>query len=664
MPIGPSMRDTSRPGAPRKPEHRWRSGAPSTPAAVTSQRLGATAPVQNPLLPKVRSWLALGAPLELLSPLSLMRALVGLALVTVCAEALVPAWRGTDERSKWACAIALVVLAAALVPPKRLGRRASALSTIVLATIIAVLVAATRATVAIVVPLSLVPLVALFGALFLGPSEVLLGAAAILLGVVGALLGHVQSTAGLAVALFELAATAGTYALGRVLARSAAERGQIDRDTGVPNGYGLAARIASGGSGAPVAVASVALGGIAEVREAFGFEVGTELLCRVVEDLGQIVPRGTQIGRVEGDELVVTWRPKDQGADARELERSAVEIARALSTGIEHGCYRIGDVAVQLQAHIGLTVEVDDQRPFAELVRQSALAARSAARRREPVRVFTPTAGTLTPADLSLVDDLRRAIDKPGELRLAFQAQVDARSHEPLAAEVLARWEHPRLGSVSPGRFIPLAERSGVIAALTRRLFEDALGALERLERREDPIGLSVNLSPVLLGQRELADWLLAELAARDVDPARLTIEVTESSPIDLGEALALLEPLHDLGTRISIDDFGTGYTSIANLPSLPVDELKVDQRFVLASLTSPPDEAIVASLVELGRRLSLTLVAEGVETESHALSMERLGFDLLQGFHFARPEPEDALVARLEHSGRTNARRHPSHAG
>lgn len=603
--------------------------------------------MQNRLLPKVRSWLALGAPLELLSPLSALRALVSLAIVVAVVDGLLPGRQRDALDVVWGLVVAALAVGALLVRPRALGPRGSAIGALALSAWTAALCAATAGSDAVVLPLALLPLVALFAALFLSPPVAAgAGALVVLGGATGAAV-HGGTTAWALVPGTALLG-AGPYLLGRVLARSASARGQVDRDTGVPNGYGLAAALASDLTHAPLAVASVTLAGIAEVREAFGFEVGTELLRRVVEDLGQIVPRGGRVGRVEGDELVVAWRPEEAGGAARELEAHAAETAARLASGIEKGRYEVGDVTVRLQAHVGLALGLDGERPFAELVRRSALAARSAARRREPVRAFAPGPGALSPADLRLVEDLRRAVGQPEELRLAFQVQVDARSHEPVAAEVLARWEHPTLGPVSPGRFIPLAERSGVIGPLTRRLLADSLETLERLERLGATIGLSVNLSPLLLGHPALTTWLAGELDQRGVDPRRLTVEVTESSPLDLGEALGLLRPLTDRGVRISLDDFGTGFTSMASLPALAIDELKVDQRFVLASLTSAPDEAIVASLAELGRRLSLTVVAEGVETEAHALAMARHGFDLLQGFHFARPEPEAALLARL----------------
>lgn len=626
----------------------WPQMGRGTPPPVQSRRLGREAPVQSRLLPKVRSWLALGAPLELLSPLSALRALVALAVVLALSGVLLPGWpRGSRELAS-GLALAALVLGALLVRPRALGKRENALGAVALAALTGALLGTWAGSPAVVLALALVPLVALFAALFLALPVALGAGALVVLGVaVGASL-HNGTRSAPEPAVGTALLFAGPYLLGGVLARSASAQGQVDRDTGVPNGYGLATQLASGGTGEPLAVASVALSGIAEVREAFGFEIGTELLRRVVEDLGQIVPKGGRVGRVEGDELVVAWRLRGAPLSADAFEAGAAETASRLVSGIEHGRYEVADVTVRLQAHVGLALGLDGERPFAELVRRSALAARAAARRREPVRVFAPGPGALAPADLRLMEDLRRAIEKPDELRLAFQAQVDARSHQPVAAEVLARWEHPTLGMISPGRFIPLAERSGVIAPLTRRLLDDALGALERLGHLGSTLGLSVNLSPVLLGHSELAAWLEAELGRRDVDPRQLTIEVTESSPIDLGEALRLLGPLHERGVRVSLDDFGTGYTSMANLPGLCLDELKVDQRFVLASPTSASDEAIVASLAELGRRLSLTLVAEGVETETHALAMERLGFDLLQGFHFARPESEAALLARL----------------
>jgi EAL domain-containing protein (putative c-di-GMP-specific phosphodiesterase class I) len=157
---------------------------------------------------------------------------------------------------------------------------------------------------------------------------------------------------------------------------------------------------------------------------------------------------------------------------------------------------------------------------------------------------------------------------------------------------------------------------------------------------------VSVNLSAKCLPTPGLADWILGQVASRGLATSCLTVEVTETAVADPTQALAVLEPLHAKGVRISVDDFGTGFTSLAQLPALPLDELKIDQCFVLRSATSSADEAIVHTIGELAHRLGLQVVAEGVETEVLAEGLTDMGIDILQGYHFARPMPEAELLA------------------
>ena len=165
---------------------------------------------------------------------------------------------------------------------------------------------------------------------------------------------------------------------------------------------------------------------------------------------------------------------------------------------------------------------------------------------------------------------------------------------------------------------------------------------------------VSINLSPTSLTSSAVPDRILEALEKRDLPTQCLTVEVTETAELDLLQAVALLRPLHDRGVRISIDDFGTGYTSLAMLPDLPLDELKVDQRFVLRLQTSPADDAIVRTVRELALRLGLDAVAEGVETGELFERMQSYGFDLLQGYYFCRPleEPDLLGFVRSKESG------------
>ena len=243
-----------------------------------------------------------------------------------------------------------------------------------------------------------------------------------------------------------------------------------------------------------------------------------------------------------------------------------------------------------------------------------------------------------------------------GELALAYQPQVDSWSGAIVAVEALLRWEGSTRGSVSPGEFIPLAERSGLIDRLTDWVFAEALDAQVRWRGQGLDIPVSVNLSARALTLPDIAASILGEITRRGL-PARRTVEVTEASEAaDLLEAIGTLQPLHDAGIHISIDDFGTGYTSLSVLPELPLSELKLDQRFVVRAPTSPADDAIARTVRELAHRLGLRAIAEGVDSPQLYQLMVDMGYDVLQGFYISRPLTEDALLrfvarADLEHA-------------
>jgi EAL domain-containing protein (putative c-di-GMP-specific phosphodiesterase class I) len=250
----------------------------------------------------------------------------------------------------------------------------------------------------------------------------------------------------------------------------------------------------------------------------------------------------------------------------------------------------------------------------------------------------------LTSADLTLLTDLRLAAGR-GELWLAYQPQIDPRDGATTAVEALLRWSSPTHGAVPPDRFVPLAERTGLVDRLTDFVLGEALDAQVRWRRVGLRLPVSVNVSAVSLSAPELPAKILEELRRRRLPGDVLTVEVTETAALDADRAADRLGTLDEAGVEVSIDDFGTGFTSLSVLPFLPVSELKVDQRFVKASATSPADDAIVRSVLELAHQLGLRAVAEGVEDDATATRLGGYGFDLLQGWAFSPALPESELV-------------------
>lgn len=258
---------------------------------------------------------------------------------------------------------------------------------------------------------------------------------------------------------------------------------------------------------------------------------------------------------------------------------------------------------------------------------------------------MSPFADNLPPSE----DDLARGIAE-GELRLHYQPLVEAHSKRVAGFEALVRWQHPERGLLSPALFLPIAEGSELITPLTRWVFDEALPQCRRWWSAGHGIHVAVNLSAKLLSAEDLTARVMERIDAHQLSPQALTLEITESALADNPDlATEHLRELRRLGVKLSVDDFGTGYTSLALLRRFEFDELKIDGSFVSSMLRSPTDSAIVHSILELGHRLGLSVVAECVEDGETAQLLAELGCDVLQGFYFGRPGPADEAERWLE---------------
>ena len=619
-----------------------RSRAPSDgDVRVTSDRL-VEADVANRMFPKVRSWFALGAPLELLSPLSVAR-IVALAALGTWPTGIV---LGSVGRTV-GLLLAVVSLGVTLWLSRlrALGHRQG----VVLMGAFGLMMAASMMSSAgphrTVVFALVFATMAIYAGLFIRGRSLFLAMLAV--AVTLALVARF-SQGGIGVATGGVMATFGLLlgAMTAMTVRTARISGSMDPETGLSNMRGMSARLSQRNGEFDTITATVHLRGVAEVRDALGHHAGSELVCRAVEDLGQVLPSSAVIGRGADDDVVVLIENREIRAISSErlAERIVEQIDRAIGTGR----YLVGDVEVALNTHIGIAIaEAADVVAPIEILRQSALAARTARDAGRLVSTWNGESTTLTVEDLELLAALRTAADR-GELWIAYQPQVRTPDGRTVSVEALLRWSSERHGIISPARFIPLAERTGLVDRLTDWVLGEALDAQARWVAEGLDVTVSVNVSPLSLRSVDFAERVTNALRCRDLEPGRLMLEVTESMAFDVPEAVERLGPLRDLGVRISIDDFGTGYTSLSVLPQLPLDELKVDQQFVREAQTSPASEAIVRSVCELAHRLGLSAVAEGVEDETLAHLMTTFGFDLLQGYHFARPMPEADLLERV----------------
>jgi EAL domain-containing protein (putative c-di-GMP-specific phosphodiesterase class I) len=247
---------------------------------------------------------------------------------------------------------------------------------------------------------------------------------------------------------------------------------------------------------------------------------------------------------------------------------------------------------------------------------------------------YQSTHGTTNVANpLARITALHRALERD-ELVVHYQSIVDIASRQPISAEALVRWNHPDLGLVLPGEFIPLAEDTGLIVPLGWRVLEHVL---RRLRHRPD-LNVSVNVSARQLSEADFVPRLTEMIAS--VPRNILTLEVTESILIDEpGRIASTLSAIADLGVRLSLDDFGTGYSSLSYLSALPIHQLKIDRSFVAGLGEREECETLVSGIIHLGHGLGLEVIAEGVETAQQAQRLLDLGCRLAQGFYFGRPQ-------------------------
>jgi EAL domain-containing protein (putative c-di-GMP-specific phosphodiesterase class I) len=619
---------------------------------ATSVPLQADARVRNRLFPKTRSWFTLDAPLALLSPLSVLRILFAFAAVTWILVGVVWPLFHSERATVFIVAATALLAWIAMLRLRRTGDGwCLALTCLWIAEVSTLVSTGRGGGLSVVATTYFVP-IGVFVALFFGVWVVTISQGAIALSLWIALAGPtgILRALFLAVVITITLATASFVVV--LLMRSTRSLGTLDPETGLPNGLGIAQRLSHRDVAAPLVVVAVVLRGIDSAQEALGFEAGSELLRRAVEDIGQVLPSDAIIGRI-GDELVVaqpvadgSLSPDEQRAES--VPERAVDVARSLALtvgrAINAGRYFLDGVEVSLHAHAGLSVAPWDGDALPELFRRASLSAREAVANGATDAVWHANTHTLTGADLALLADLGMAEER-GELTLVFQPQVAASSGEVVSVEALLRWKSHTRGDVPPGLFIPLAERTGLINRLTEWVLPEALNTQVRWRRQGLEISTSVNLSPVTMTRQDLAESVLEELRIRSLPASCLTLEITETAVTNLLHAVLRLTPLREEGIQISVDDFGSGNTSLSSLPHLPLDELKVDQQFVRRSRESHNDLAIVRTIIELAQRLGLVCVAEGVETEELYADMVGLGFDLLQGYFVGKPLDEQELV-------------------
>ncbi|MCE9680764.1 putative bifunctional diguanylate cyclase/phosphodiesterase [Halomonas alkalisoli] len=381
------------------------------------------------------------------------------------------------------------------------------------------------------------------------------------------------------------------------------------------------------------------------VNDTQGLYQGDHLLRHIAKHLSSVVRESDTLARLGGDEFVLLIH--DLAPNQEQAAHAAEGVAKKLLTYILEAQQDQEQVlTLPITGSIGVTLFADGEISVESAMQQADMALQQAkGAGGNTLRFFNATMQATVMARVHLEADLHQALARD-EFRLHYQVQVDSRSRV-TGVEALIRWEHPQRGMVSPGMFIPLAEKNRLILPIGYWVLETACRQLAAWaqESEWERLSIAVNVSSVQFHQPDFVARLQQILEETAANPHRLTLEVTESLLMDDHQRVRdIMLRLNQLGIRFALDDFGTGYSSLNYLKRLPLDELKIDQAFINGVLDDPVDAAIVQATITLAASLGLDVTAEGVETEAQHQWLRAHGCEAFQGYLFGRPQPVTEL--------------------
>lgn len=395
------------------------------------------------------------------------------------------------------------------------------------------------------------------------------------------------------------------------------------------------------------AAARIGIHGFARINGALGYQLGDRVLKTVAERLSVAIESDAVVGRIEGNDfLILVETHADESTVAQMLEGLRSQVQTPIL---------VQETPIAVQLEIGALIAPRMAEDTEAVWRRTVIARNQSRAANGRTSFYQAGMDESRTRELTIIQDLAPAL-RAGQLSIVYQPKMSLLDGSVREVEALSRWTHPHLGIISPDEFISLAERSGQIHTLTQWLVQRLTEQLRDWRRAGSTLGVSLNLSGDELAQANLEHTLSPLLEAAG-HPSDITLEVTESALLREPEAaLANLRRLQARGARVAVDDFGSGYSSLAQLKQLSADELKIDKSLVLKIDTTPADQFIVRTIVELGHKLGLQVVVEGIENAASWRFLIDVGADMMQGYYLARPMPASTLIDWTRRHARTRA--------
>ena len=374
------------------------------------------------------------------------------------------------------------------------------------------------------------------------------------------------------------------------------------------------------------------------INDSLGHHIGDKVIQEVSARLKRLLPNKAIIGHLGGDEFGIILTEPENSRMAEILSERIISLINQP--------FDLLHFSKRLACSIG-SVRYPEDGQDARILLQNADTAmyEAKARGRNRLIKFNDQMNKEARMRLWLEIELQKALQQNG-LEVWYQPKVNARDFSINGAEALVRWKHPIEGYISPGSFIPVAERAGLIEHLGRVVMRDVFNTVKRWKQQSIlPGRVAINLSPEQFGNPKLINFMEKLLRTTKLDPNCITFELTESAVMsDSEHTLQMLNAIKKLGFALSIDDFGTGYSSLSYLARFPIDELKIDRTFINDIDTLPKQVTVIENIINLGKSLDLMVVAEGVETHQQATLLSNLQCHAIQGFHFYRPQPKHEI--------------------